>query len=147
MDISELKDVLLRGGHSLAVYDGEVHLYDGRGVKDLHRLLTTEPQRLRQALLADKVVGKGAAALMILGQVKAVYADMVSTAALLLLRENDIQVSYGREVGHILNRSQDEICPVEQLCDDCRTAEECLSKITDFLQRMKSRKDINSNKL
>lgn len=136
MDISGLKESLHRGAHSLAVFDGALHLYDGRGVKDLHRLLTNEPQLLRNALLADKVVGKGAAALMVLGQVKEVYADMISSPALHLLQEHGIRVSFGQEVEHILNRKQDGICPVERLCDDCRTAEECLPKITSFLQRM-----------
>ena len=55
-----------------------------RGVKDLHRLLRDEQQPLKGALIADKVVGKGAAALMIAGGAKWIYAKVISEAALSL---------------------------------------------------------------
>ena len=47
----------------------EVRIFRERGVKDLYRLLREEPQLLDGAFVADKVVGKGAAALMILGAI------------------------------------------------------------------------------
>lgn len=49
--------------------DGKPRLFRERGVKDLYRLLTTEPSSLAGAFVADKVVGKAAAALLILGGV------------------------------------------------------------------------------
>jgi len=63
----------------------EVRIFRERGVKDLYRLLREEPQLLDGAFVADKVVGKGAAALMILGGVEELFADVVSRAALDLL--------------------------------------------------------------
>ena len=60
----------------------EVRIFRERGVKDLYRLLREEPQLLDGAFVADKVVGKGAAALMILGGVEELFADVVSRAAL-----------------------------------------------------------------
>ena len=49
-----------------------------RGVKDLLRILTATPTLLAGSFIADKVVGKGAAALMTAGGVAAVYADTIS---------------------------------------------------------------------
>ena len=39
---------------------------------------------MKGAAIADKVIGKGAAALMVLGGFKTVYADIISTPALVI---------------------------------------------------------------
>ena len=61
-------------------------------------LLTQEPEFLKGASIADKVVGKGAAALMILGGIKELYTDIISTKALELLQKSDIKVDFTEEV-------------------------------------------------
>lgn len=131
--IDQLIDTLHAGKHSLVVCNGSVYTYDDRGVSDLYRLYTTEPQILRDATLADKVVGKGAAALMVLGKVKEIYADTISRPALSLLESNNVSVTYATLVDNIINRQGSGICPVETVCLDCQTAEECLPKITAFM--------------
>ena len=55
-----------------------MRIFRERGVADLFRLLHEEPQLLRGAFIADKVVGKGAAALMVLGGVEGFFAGVVS---------------------------------------------------------------------
>ena len=55
--------------------EGKIRTFTQRGVADLYDLLTREPEFLKGALIADKVVGKGAAALMILGGIKELYTD------------------------------------------------------------------------
>ena len=132
----ELIDLLHRGCHSLVVAGEEVRTFDGRGVSDLYHLLINEPGFLCRASVADKVVGKGAAALMVEGGVREVYADVISTSALVLFRVGGIPVRYGQEVPHIVNRAGNGICPVEQLCRDCTTATECIPLIAAFMQRL-----------
>ena len=112
----------------------QVRIFRGRGIKDLYRILTEEPELLDGASVADKVVGKGAAALMILGGVRAVHADVASTGALQLFDAQNIPVSCTLEVPHIINRAGTGWCPVETLCRDCRTAEECLEPIRNFIR-------------
>ena len=107
-----------------------------RGVKDLHRLLHDVSQPLQGAYIADKVVGKGAAALMIAGGVKGVYADVMSRAALSLFETSTTSVEYGTLVDNIINRAGTDICPVEKLCKDCLTADECLPLISKFIESM-----------
>ena len=51
-----------------------MRIFRERGVADLFRLLREEPQLLRGAFIADKVVGKGAAALMVLGGGEGLFA-------------------------------------------------------------------------
>lgn len=136
--IASLIQTLHEGGHSLvlATSKGSVHAYNGRGVSDLYRLLKTSPETLLDALLADKVVGKGAAALMLLGGVREVYADLISQAALNLFASCAVKVSYATLVPTIINRAGTGPCPVEARCADCPTPEECLVAIEAFFQQM-----------
>lgn len=125
-------------GCSCVVRNGEiVRSFHQRGVSDLWRLLHEEPDVLRGAFVADKVVGKGAAALMAVGGVRRLYARTVSRPALELLAAAGIPVEYETVAEHIINRAGTGICPVEQLCADARTPEECLPRIGEFIRRMK----------
>lgn len=136
--MEKLIDILVSGNHSLVVENGEIRTFDGRGVSDLFRLLNEDPELLEGAIVADKVIGKGAAALMILGGIREVYAGVISKPALALFEKSGIKISYGKQVEHIINRKGDGICPVETLCADCKTAEECLPLIKTFLQTLNS---------
>ena len=116
--------------------NGTTRTFHERGVKDLHRLLMQEPEILSGASLADKVVGKGAAALMIAGEVAWVYADVISQAAMELFEQSRIEVQYAEIAPNIINRAGTDICPVEKLCRDCQTAAECLPLIDKFIKEM-----------
>lgn len=132
-----LIDLLHAEQCSCVIRNGDtIRLFRQRGVKDLYTLLQTEPALLAGAFVADKVVGKGAAALLILGGVRELWADSVSEAALELLRESPVEVRWGSCTPHIVSRDGRGICPVEALCSDCRTAAECLPRIAEFLAQM-----------
>lgn len=103
-------------------------------------MLTQEPEFLKGALIADKVVGKGAAALMILGGIKELYTDIISTKALELFRKSDVKVDFTQEVAFIWNRDRTGGCPVETMCSEVESAEEVLPLIRDFLEKIRSRK-------
>ena len=89
--MEELINLLHTGEYSCTIANkGEIRTFTQRGVADIYDLLTREPEFLKGALIADKVVGKGAAALMILGGIKELYTDIISTKALELLQKSDI---------------------------------------------------------
>ena len=69
----------------------EIRLFHERGVKDIYRLLKEEPDFLNGSFIADKVIGKAAAALMILGGVKEVFAGVISRPALSLFQSHGIE--------------------------------------------------------
>ena len=85
--MEDLIRLLHEGGYSLIVANGEVDSFTGRGVSDLYKILNEDPGYLVGASVADKVVGKAAAALMILGRIKELYADVISVPANTLLKE------------------------------------------------------------
>lgn len=131
---------LHKGGYSCVIYSGgSYYEFRERGVRDLYRLLTTEPMILQDSFVADKVVGKGAAAIMVVGKVIAVHADVISRPALALLESAGVSVDYKDCVANIINRAGTGVCPVELLCADCSTAEECIPLIGKFIESMATR--------
>lgn len=129
---------LENGRHSLAIENnGTTYVFDGKGVADLFRIYMETPHILSGASVADKVVGKGAAALMAAGGVAALHALVVSKGAIRLLEGTGIDVSYDNLVEAIVNRAGTGLCPVETLCRDCRTPQECVPLIAGFIANMK----------
>ena len=104
--MKDLIELLHRDGNTLVVANGEVCAFQGRGISDLYRLLRYDAGFLQGASVADKVVGKGAAALMILGGVSELHADLISEPALTLLWTSRIRVSYGEKVPQIQDRTK-----------------------------------------
>ena len=126
--------LLHTGKFSCVIRKGDaVRTFTQRGVADLFHLLTTDAPFLLGSSIADKVVGKGAAALMVKGGVAQVYADVISAPALALLQEQDIAVSYARVVESIRNRAGTDMCPVEKRCLPLENIDEMVSEIRDFL--------------
>jgi len=138
--MEELINLLHTGGYSCTIANkGEIRTFTQRGVADIYDLLTQEPEFLKGASIADKVVGKGAAALMILGGIKELYTDIISTKALELLQKSDIKVGT-EKVPFIWNRNHTGGCPVETMCSEVESAEEILPLIRDFLEKIRNKK-------
>lgn len=134
--MNELIDILHRGGYSCVIsHNGEIRTYHQRGVADLWQLCQDSEQFLLDAKVADKVIGKGAAALMIYGGVSEVYADVISQPAIDLLRAHDIDVSYLQLTDRILNRRADGLCPVESLCVHIESIDEMVKSISNFINK------------
>ncbi len=136
VSLMDLKDTLHDGNHSLVLCSGGAafRTFDGIGVSDIYKLYTEEPETLKGAVLADKVIGKGAALFMILGGVKEVYADLISMPALELLKQNNIRALYDKRTDEIMNHDKSDICPVEKICKDESDLQKCVPLIGEFLK-------------
>ena len=133
--MQELIRMLHEGGYSCVIRNGErLRTCTRRGVADLYDLLEREPELLRGAEVADKVIGKGAAALLILGGVRRLHAEVVSREALALLRDAPVELTCGTCTPCIENRDRTGPCPLESRCAGARTAAECLPLIRDFVR-------------
>lgn len=116
--------------------DGRFILCRERGVKDLMRIYTETPELLRGAFVADKIIGKGAAAIMAAAGVAAVYTDLISDSAATLLETEHIPYCYKQRAPAIINRRGTGICPVEEACRHYSTAKECIPAIADTLRKL-----------
>lgn len=137
--MEQLKTLLLSGHHALVVrQNGIVHTFDDSGLRALVTLLTTSPQALSGAEVADKVVGRAAAALLIRGGVKRLYTPLISETAIKLLENSDIDFTYDATVPFIQNKARDGMCPMEALALGAPDAEEAATRILDRLSPKKS---------
>ena len=101
--------------------------YQQHGVNDLLQLLENEPQRLQGAVVADKMIGKAAAAIMVVGGVKQVHTNLISTPAREMLEKAGVQVSAAEEVEMILNRDKTGQCPMDKSLNDTDDPAECVA--------------------
>ena len=130
----------LKGGYSCVMKNREeVRTFTQRGVADLYDLYQADSAFMKGAAIADKVIGKGAAALMVLGGFKTVYADIISTPALALLCKAGIETTFAQEVPHIINRDKTGWCPLETACMELNTVEEMYPVIQNFISRIRAK--------
>lgn len=124
--MERLIEILRREQCSLVVEDaaGEVTTYNKPGVRDLIWLLDNESARLHGARVADKVIGRAAAALLINGGVAAVHGEVMSRRALPLLESAGVTVSWSTLVDAIVVPEGDTRCRLEEIVADASTATE-----------------------
>ena len=127
--------LLHKGGYSCVIDNNEIRTFTQRGIADLYNLLTRDAAFLQGASIADKGIGKAAAALLTLGGIKEVYTDVISLPALNLLRNADVEVTFKQMVPFIQNRDQTDWCPMEKRCHQKEAAEDILPLIKDFIEK------------
>ncbi len=115
--------------------------YSQRGVRDLYELVTTQPAVLRGAHVADKIIGKGAAALMVNGGVKRATTHVITTPALKMLQDAGIEVAYEEEIPFVENRNKTGQCPLDERLQAVDSAQLCMPIIDQFIQ------DLNNGKV
>ena len=107
-----------------------------RGVKPLLHLLSEKKGFLKGASVADKVIGKAAALLMVLGEIKEVHTLIISEPAIKVFKQHNIHCFYDKKVDRIMNRTGDGLCPMETLCLNIDDPQEAFDKIVDKISKM-----------
>ncbi len=106
-----------------------VHAGHGRGVGPLVRLYDSSPETLYGAVVVDKVIGRAAAFMAILGGAVHVHGLVMGRGAEELLAAHGIEASHDRLVECIMNRSNDGPCPLEAAVSGIQDPEEALVAI------------------
>jgi len=105
-----------------------------KGIKPLLTKLIEDETSLQNTVLADKVIGKAAALLVIFGHVKSVYAHVISDCAKNILEKNNIEVEYNRIVPYIMNVDGTDKCLMEKLIDDIEDPIEAFIAFKNFFE-------------
>lgn len=112
-ELEEAKKCMVEGGYTCVVKkDKQVYTSVERGVKPLLMWLDNKTD-LQGAVVADKVVGNGAAMLYVLLGVKEIYTPVVSQSAKTTLEKHGIVISFDVCVEGIVNRVGTGACPME----------------------------------
>lgn len=108
-----------------------------RGVAPILDILSGDASiYLKHAVIADKVIGRAAALLLVLGGVDALDTHLISDHAIDIFEKYDIPYTYDKNVPYIVNREGTDMCPMEKAVlgiDDPAAAKEAiLSRIAEL---------------
>lgn len=136
--MNKIVELLHAGNYSCVIQgrNGEIRTFSRRGVIDLYKLIENDLSFLNGASVADKVVGKAAASLMILSGVTRIYTDIISEPAFSLLEKAKIGVTSRKVVPFIQNRDKSGICPLESICSHTDSLEELFPLIEEFIRKI-----------
>lgn len=113
--------------------NGEIKDFYNPRVQDIVSILKQDKNALQGAIIADKVIGKVAASLLIVGGVKEIFANTLSEFAIPVLEENNIKYAYNNKAKYIINNTKTGMCPMENKFKD----ETDLNNIYTFFMNQK----------
>ena len=135
-NLQKARNLLESGNYTCVVCkDDAVYTTTQRGVAPLLNWLDTMVN-LTGFSAADRVVGRGAAFLYCLLEVKAVYTPVISQPALEVLQKYGIEAHYDLCVPAILNRRKDGFCPMETATKSISDPEAALAAIHRTLEKL-----------
>ena len=120
--------------------NNELFHANGIGVKPIIQWLAIDINFFANTLVADKIIGKAAALLLILGKAKAVYGKVMSQGAIDILTKYNIHYEYGEKVEYIANRTNTGMCPLEQSVVDIDTPNEAYVAIKQKISVLMAQK-------
>lgn len=95
---------------------------------------------LKDAYVADTIIGKAAAMIFTLAGVKGCYGETMSKAGLKWLEEHGIKASYSMCTDIIENRTGDGMCPMESTVMDLNDDAEALTKLKAKVAELSAKK-------
>lgn len=113
----------------VVVKDGVMHSGRGRGVSPLLAFHDREAGFLKGATVADKVIGRAAAVILVSGGAVRVHGLTMSEDGKAYLEEHGIAVSWDRLVPRILNADRSDLCPLERSVAGKDSSEEALAAL------------------
>lgn len=135
-DPFETAKQLIKSGEAscIVIQEGAIiHTASGRGVSPILKLYRGEPEKLAGAFVVDKIIGKAAAMILLLGKATAIYGEVMSAAAYQYLTERGVDAQYGRCVDVITARDEKGICPIEKSVLEIDDPNEGLVKIQETI--------------
>ena len=141
--MQQLIEILRREKCSLVVKNHDiVTTYSKPGVRDLEYLLDHAPEVLHGAVIADKVIGKAAAAMVVVGGVKELYAEVMSKRAIPFLEEAGIAYTYGTLVDTI--KEEGGRCQLEKITAPASTPEETVALLRTHFEEKKREREVRN---
>lgn len=108
-----------------------------RGIAPMMNLLQEDEASLSDACVADRVIGRAAAFLLLKGRAAKLYAKVISRHALDILEKSQIEVVYDKCVPYIVNRKGDGMCPMEECVLNTEDADEAYRLLSEKLESLR----------
>lgn len=110
------------------------------GLKPIMVILREDKSGLEDGIIADKVIGKAAALMLVLSRAKAVHGVVMSQTAIKVLRENGIEYTYDTLVPFIENRSKSGACPLEKCVENINDSNIAFDAIEETIAELMKNK-------
>ncbi len=119
-NLEKVKQILFEKDASLVVcfQNGEIKEYYQDRIKDIKNILKENENALKNAIVADKVIGKVAGSILTVAGVKEIYAKVISKYAIPVLEENNVKYEYEQITDYIINQDKTGMCPMENKYKD-----------------------------
>ena len=138
VDLERAKEILRSADYTCVLCREDVILTTQEwGVLPLLRWLGTGADT-SGCYAADKVVGKATALLYCLLGVRCVHGNVMSTAAVKVLRQHGIEAHWDTLTEFIRNRAGTDLCPIESATAQIDDPEEALQAILSKLASLES---------
>lgn len=108
----------------------------GNGVRPIMKVLDSNPEILKDAIIVDKIIGKAAAMMLSMGKSVRVHGNLMSQVAAEYLERKGIEHSYERCINVISNRTGDGICPLERAVADIEDEQEAYNKLKETIAEL-----------
>jgi len=137
-DLEIAKKALHGKNLTLAIVKESKLLFESKahGVSAFLEALEKLGPKMKDAAVADKVVGKAVALLCIYAGIRAVYAPNLSLKAKQVLERNAVHIKWKTLVDKILDASGTDICPFEKAAMEISNPAEAYEKLKALSKRL-----------
>jgi len=137
LNVTEKAKNLLKDNVTFAaVSDKGTYMSEKRGVAPILEKIDDDPEFLKGASVADRVIGKAAAMLLYKYGVAEIYAQVTSEYAAAYLSDKRVNFAYDKKAAYIVNRSGTDMCPMEKAVLDIDDADEGEVRIRNKIKSM-----------
>ena len=139
LDLSKLNDLHIAKSRLLKMDLSFVIVNDGfiiletsdHGIRALTKAVLDYNDKLEDAAIADRVVGKAAMLLIMRAKMSSLYAKTISSPALKLASKASVSIIYDNLVKMIKNRAGNDMCPFEKTVKNVEDPEEALKALSN----------------
>lgn len=118
----------------VAIKEGKVIMEaEDRGIRPFVQAVIELGEKLRGAVIGDRVTGRASAMLCIYSGAVAVYTPLASDSAATELQLANIKLIADERTPRILNRQGTDMCPFEKMTEDLQSSNEVFWTLVDFL--------------
>ncbi len=129
-----VQELSLQHALVVALPDGQIRTYDGRGLQPLFDALSDNG--VKDAYVYDKVTGRASSLLLAYGGAKELHTGLLSQEAIPILEKYGIQYTAKKTVPYILNRSKTGSCPMETVARHLDDAQSAYPQIEQGFQQL-----------
>ncbi len=136
-NIDLAKMTLLENNHSIVVVkeDKVVYKSDKNGLLPIIDIYDSDKSILNGAAVADKVIGRAAALILIKANISELYTELISENAISILDDTNIKYQYNKKVKEIRNRDNTDMCPMEKLSLSTDDADQLIAKVKEKINK------------